>query len=201
MRKNAVIADAIVTPLAKFNDPASEIFTSLSYEIKAVMHSLESCDANAAVLGSNRGLALLQALRSPLVMLKEMDCFTRSPVAQMVKDFKRVFSDVQRRGLKCTQVAEQFKSLHISLQEQVKGSVVLPSADDHVVDVHDDDDSIDLIVGDAVVLVNLVKQPELNGKFGEITGWDAAKHRFHVRIAGTTDARLLKPHNLQLAEW
>ena len=76
---------------------------------------------------------------------------------------------------------------------------MLPTADDHVVDVHDD--NIDLIMCDAVVLVNLVKQPELNGKFGEITGWDAAKHRFHVRISGTTDARLLKPHNLHLADW
>ena len=34
--------------------------------------------------------------------------------------------------------------------------MVLPTADDHDGDVHDD--SIDLIVGDAVMLVNLVKQ-------------------------------------------
>ena len=65
------------------------------------------------------------------------------------------------------------------------------------------DDNIDLIVGDAVVLVNLVKQPELNGKFGEITGWDAAKHRFKVRIAGGLGEvmKLLQPFNLKLADW
>ena len=75
------------------------------------------------------------------------------------------------------------------------------SIDEVDLDAHDD--SLDFVVGDAVVLVNLLRQPTLNGQYGEIIGWDDAKCPFQVRVAGGTGVgvKLLMPFNLKLADW
>ena len=72
----------------------------------------------------------------------------------------------------------------------------------HIDDYADmQDDTMGFIVGDVVVLVNLLRQPDLNGRIGETTGWDEGRRRFQVLVDGATEAKLLKPGNLKMVDW
>ena len=93
------------------------------YALSGIVRCKCSCSRGQSWLGSSAGITF------SIGDAKRDGLFYAVASSSDGQGFHRVFSDVQRRGLKCTQVVEQLKSLHISLQEQVKGSVVLPSAD------------------------------------------------------------------------